>query len=280
MGSSEVAELVSLAGATAVVTGGGGGIGGGTSRLLAAAGATVVLNDIDAELAAVAVADIEAGGGSAIAVVGDIRDAEVVERLHATATEVAEGAVDVLVNNVGDYRPNGRFVETDDEQWEAQYEIQLRHVFRCTRAFLPGMQAVGRGAIVNVSTVEAFRGIPMNTAYSAFNAGISAFTRSLAVEVGRDGVRVNCIAPDMADTLQTPAEAMLRGRDPDLVGSWIPLGRWGQPSDYARAVLFLASDLSSFVTGSTLMVDGGTMAASGWYGRADGRGWTNLPDRP
>ena len=280
MQSSDVAAMVSLAGTTAVVTGGGGGIGGGTSRLFAAAGATVVLNDIDAELAESAVADIEADGGTAVAVVGDIREASTVEELHATATEVAGGAVDVLVNNVGDYRPNGLFAETDEEQWAAQYEIQLHHVFRCTRTFLPAMRERGRGVIINVSTVEAFRGVPHNSAYSAFNAGVSAFTRSLAVEVGRDGIRVNCIAPDMADTLQTPGDSMLRGRDPQLIRSWIPLGRWGQPLDYAKVMLFLAGDLSSFMTGNTLMVDGGTMAASGWYGHASGSGWTNLPDQP
>ena len=280
MQSPQVSALVSLDGATAVVTGGGGGIGGATSRLLASAGAHVVLNELDADRAAVMVADIEAAGGTATAVVGDVREAGVVAEVHDVATDVAGGAIDVLVNNVGDYRPNGRFVDTDDEQWSAQYEIQLRHVFRCTRAFLPAMQERGRGSIVNVSTVEAFRGIPVNTAYSAFNAGVSAFTRSLAVEVGRDGVRVNCVAPDMADTLQTPAESMLRGRDPEMVRSWIPLGRFGRPEDYARVMLFLASDLSSFMTGNTLMVDGGTMAASGWYGRAGGKGWTNLPDRP
>ncbi|SVC64004.1 uncharacterized protein METZ01_LOCUS316858, partial [marine metagenome] len=105
--------MVSLAGTTAVVTGGGAGIGGGTSRLFAAAGATVVVNDIDAELAGAAVADIEAGGGTAVAVVGDIREAPTVEELHTVATEVAGGAIDVLVNNVGDYRPNGLFAETD-----------------------------------------------------------------------------------------------------------------------------------------------------------------------
>ncbi|MEE3251041.1 MAG: SDR family oxidoreductase, partial [Actinomycetota bacterium] len=99
-------------------------------------------------------------------------------------------------------------------------------------------------------------------------------------EVGKDGIRVNCIAPDMADTLQTPGDSMLRGRDPQLIRSWIPLGRWGQPLDYAKVMLFLAGDLSSFMTGNTLMVDGGTMAASGWYGRASGSGWTNLPDQP
>ena len=142
------------------------------------------------------------------------------------------------------------------------------------------MVARGTGAIVNTSTVEAFRACPHNSVYTAFNAGVSAFTRTLAVEVGKDGVRVNAIAPDMADTLQTPAEAMLRGRDPDLIESWIPLGRFGQPADFAKVVLFLASDMSSFVTGQTIMVDGGTFAASGWYGRYKKKGWNHLPDQP
>jgi NAD(P)-dependent dehydrogenase (short-subunit alcohol dehydrogenase family) len=258
----------------AIVTGGGAGIGGGISRLLAAAGATVVLNDIDLEAAAAACRDIEADGGTAITVVGDIRD-------PATVDEVCErGQVDVLVNNVGDYRPNGPFVRTAEGDWAALYAINLEHVFRCTRAVLPTMIDQGSGTIINVSTVEAYRGIPNNAVYSAFNAGVSAFTRSLAVEVARHGIRVNAIAPDMADTPQTPAATMLAGRDPSLVASWIPLGRFGQPDDYAQVVLFLASDQSRFVTGQTIPVDGGTLAASGWYRRASGRGWTNLPDQP
>ena len=84
----------------------------------------------------------------------------------------------------------------------------------------------------------------------------------------------------MADTLQTPADAMLRGRDPELIKSWIPLGRFGLPEDYAEVVLFLASDVSSYVTGHTIPVDGGTLAASGWYGRYQKKGFTNLPDNP
>jgi 2-hydroxycyclohexanecarboxyl-CoA dehydrogenase len=270
----------SFEGKVVVVTGGGAGIGGGISRLLGESGATVVVNDIDADLLDAAVADIAAAGGAAHAVVGDIRDAAVVERLVAEALEVGEGRIDVLVNNVGDYRPNAVFAHSDEEQWAGQYEITLHHVFRCTHAVLPTMRAQRSGAIVNVSTVEAFRGCPRNAVYSAFNAGVAAFTRTLAVEVGRDGIRVNCIAPDMADTLQTPAEVMLRDRDPALVGCWIPVGRFGQPDDYAQVVAFLASDMARFVTGSTIFVDGGTMAASGWSGRADGRGWTNLPDHP
>jgi NAD(P)-dependent dehydrogenase (short-subunit alcohol dehydrogenase family) len=269
-----------LEGKTAVVTGGGGGIGGGISRLFAAAGALVVLNDIDADLARAAANDIDAAGGRAVTVVGDIRDASTVAQLRDAAVDAGGGRVDVLVNNVGDFRPNGLFVKTDEDQWDAQYAITLQHVFRCTHAFLPIMQAQGGGTIVNNSTVEAMRGIPYHAVYSAFNAGIIAFTKSLAVEVGRDGIRVNAIAPDMADTLQTPAAAMLRGRDPELIKCWIPLGRFGLPEDYANVVLFLASDLSSYVTGHTIPVDGGTMAASGWYGRYGKKGFTNLPDNP
>jgi NAD(P)-dependent dehydrogenase (short-subunit alcohol dehydrogenase family) len=116
--------------------------------------------------------------------------------------------------------------------------------------------------------------------YSAFNAGVNAFTRSLAVELGRKGVRVNAIAPDLADTLQTPAEMMLAGRDEALVRNWVPLGRFGQPDDYGDVVVFLASDLSRFVTGHVIPVDGGTLAAGGWYLKRNGPGWTNMPDSP
>ena len=270
-----------LDGRIAVVTGGGAGIGGGVSRVLAGEGAVVVMNDIDASLAAENVARIEAAGGRAVAVIGDIRDKETVERLREVALEVGDGRIDVLVNNVGDFRfGGGLFVNTTEEGWFDQYRITLEHVLRCTHAFLPVMQAQGSGAIINNSTVEAIRGIPYNSIYSAMNAGVIAFTKSLAIEVGRDGVRVNCIAPDMADTLQTPAETMLRGRDPELIGSWIPLGRFGRPDEYGTVVLFLASDLSSYVTGHVIPVDGGTMAASGWYGRYKKKGFTNLPDNP
>lgn len=265
---------------TAVVTGGAAGIGGGISRRLAEAGATVVVNDIDDALLRQCVTEITNSGGTVRPVPGDVRDAATVAAITAAALDAGQGRVDVLVNNVGDYRPSTpSFRKSSEDQWRALYEINLEHVFRMTHALLPTMLDQRGGSIVNVSTVEALRGIPTNAVYSAFNAGIIAFTRSLAVEVAGKGVRVNAIAPDMADTLQTPAASMLRGRDPELVRSWIPLGRFGQPSDYADVVLFLASDQSRFVTGHTIPVDGGTLAASGWHGKADGPGWTNLPDR-
>ncbi|MCF2532774.1 SDR family NAD(P)-dependent oxidoreductase [Yinghuangia soli] len=269
-----------LAGRVAVVTGGGAGIGGGVSRLLAKAGALVVLNDIDAAYAEETAADIAKDGGRAITVVGDIREPETVARLRdAALAATPEGRIDVLVNNVGDYRPSSTFLRSTEEDWQASHAINFEHVLRVTHALLPVMVENGAGSIVNVSTVEALRGIPGCPVYSAYNAAIIAFTKSLAVDVARKGVRVNCIAPDMANTPQTTYEAKLRGRDPQLIGSWVPVGRFGEPEDYANVVLFLASDASSYVTGHLIPVDGGTTAASGWYGKADGRGWTNLPDQ-
>ncbi len=138
----------------------------------------------------------------------------------------------------------------------------------------------GGGAVVNVATVEALRGIPAHAAYSAAKAGVVAFTRSLAVEMGPHAVRINAVAPDLVQTEQTPREAMLRGRDPGLIPTWVPLGRFGNPEDSAEVIAFLASDAARFVTGQVLAVDGGTLAASGWYRRSDGKGWTNMPDRP
>lgn len=263
-----------------VVTGGASGIGGAISLRLAARDDHVVLNDIDAVAADSMRASIEAVGGACTVVPGDITDTNVVARVMAAALG-AVGRVEVLVNNVGDFRPASRTFELSTPvQWQRLYELNLRHVFDVTHAVLPHLADGRTASIVNVSTVEAYRGIPGHAVYSAFNAGVSAFTKSLAVELGPRGVRVNAIAPDLADTAQTPAEAMLRGRDPELIPHWVPLGRFGQPDDYAGVVEFLTSDAARFVTGQTIPVDGGTLSASGWYRRSDGKGWTNMPDQP
>jgi 2-hydroxycyclohexanecarboxyl-CoA dehydrogenase len=269
-----------LSGQVAVVTGGALGIGGGISRRLAAAGVHVVLADINADAAGATRDEIVAAGERCTVVVGDIRDRDVVTAITETALAVADSRVDILVNNVGDFRPAAKtFLHSTEEQWQTLYELNLLHVMRMCHALLPAMVSRHRGAIVNNATVEAFRGIPYAAAYAAFNAGVVAFTRSLAVDVAQHGIRVNAIAPDLADTPQTPAELMLRGRDPELIRTWVPIGRFGRPDDYAAVVEFLASDDARFVTGHTLPVDGGTLAASGWYARADGKGWTNLPTR-
>ena len=263
---------------TVVVTGGALGIGGGISRRFAADGDHVVLIDIDAQAADATAQEIRATGGSVSVLIGDITAHDTVARLGELIAS-DHGHADVLVNNVGDFRPaKSFFAKSPPEQWQRLHELNLWHVFTVTHALLPGMIAAGAGSIINVSTVEAFRGIPGNAVYSAYNAGVSAFTKSLAVELGPSGIRVNAIAPDLADTPQTPAELMLDGRDPALVRSWLPLGRFGTPEDFAGVVSFLASDDAAFITGHTIPVDGGTLAASGWYGKAAGRGWTNRPD--
>ena len=266
----------SLAGRTALVTGGGDGIGGAISRRLAAAGARVVVAEIDSQRGERTLADIEADGGQALLCQGDIRERATVEAIARQALDYGGGVVDILVNNVGDYKPYKLFAVSDEDDWETQYQYNFLHVLRCTRALLPAMLERGRGAIVNVSTVEAFRGIPGTAVYSALKAGLVNFTRSLAVEVGGRGVRVNAVAPDLTHTPQTPMRDW--HPDPSMVRCWVPLGRFADPEEQADAVVFLASEQARFITGQTLCVDGGTSAASGWYRTDPARdNWSNTP---
>jgi len=149
-------------------------------------------------------------------------------------------------------------------------------VLRCTKAFAPGMVERGKGSIISVSTIETLRGIPGNAVYSAFKTAITAFTRSFALEVAPAGVRVNAIAPETTESGQVPVSRWIADEYKDRVPDMIPLGRFGKPDDHAGAALFLASDLSAWMTGVTLPVDGGAIAASGFYRTASGR-WTNTP---
>ena len=266
----------------AVVTGGGGGIGAATARLFAQHGARVVIADIDAERARRTAEEITASGGSALAVVADVRDEDEVATLARTVLD-RYGRVDVLVNNVGHWlRHPGNFVDTDPRLWDDLYRINLHHVFLVTHAFLPAMIDQRGGAIVNVSSVEGLRGYPEDPVYAAFKAAVIHFTRSLAVQVGRDGVRVNGIGPDVTESLQVPYSQWLSAEEQTQWPQWVPVGRMGLPEDQARVILFLASDLSAFVTGHTIPTDGGTGAAGGWFRssrRAD-RDWTNRPVAP
>lgn len=269
-----------LAGRRAVVSGAGAGIGAGIATTFAAHGAVVLVVDRDADAAGEVEAAIRAAGGGARACVLDVTAEGAGASIRAAADELFGGSADLLVNNVGDYRPAGLFVESGEDDWRALYEVNLLHVLRFTRALLPAMLERGAGAIVNVATVEAWRGIPANAVYSAFKAGVVAFTRSLAVEVGGRGVRVNAIAPDVTVTPQTPYDRWVPEEERGRVRSWVPLARFGTPEDHGEVALFLASDASRFVTGQTLPVDGGTLAASGWYKRLSGERWTNRPRDP
>jgi len=264
-----------LAGRVAVVTGGGTGIGGAVARLFASHGAHVEIAEIDAGLADAAVADITGAGGSARAHVLDVRDADAVTTF-AAAVLADHPHVSVLVNNVGDYRPLVRFRASNPDSWRTMYETNFFHVVAVTHAFLESMIAGGGGSIVNVHSVEGLRGYPGDPIYGAMKAAVAKFTTDLAVSMGRHGIRVNGIGPDLT---QTPQVDYLTGyEDHDqLWTSWAPVGRLGWPEDQARVALFLASDLSSFVTGHNIPVDGGTKAGGGWMFSPNEQRFVNRP---
>ena len=263
----------------AVVSGGGAGIGGGISRLFGSHGATVIVAEIDPERAASTVADIEAAGGRAHAHVVDVRERDQVDVL-AERVVADHGRVDVLVNNVGDYLKAMPFGRSDPDHWEALYAINFKHVLLMTHAFLPTMIEHHEGSIINVSSVEGMRGYPADPVYGALKAGVNHFTTCLALEVGRRGIRVNAVGPDLTQTPQVDYHAGLSEEQEKLWEVWAPVGRVGAPDDQADVVLFLASDQSRFVTGHAIPTDGGSLAGGGWYWSPDRRRWVNRPLTP
>jgi NAD(P)-dependent dehydrogenase (short-subunit alcohol dehydrogenase family) len=264
-----------LDGKVAVVTGGGDGIGGAISRLFAEHGALVEIAEIDADRAERTRAAIEAAGGTVRAHVVDVTKMDDVARL-AEAVLSVHGHIDVLINNVGDYRPLVRFQDSTPESWKAMYDINLFHFFAVTHAFLESMVNNGGGSIVNFHSVEGLRGYPGEPVYGAMKAAVAHFTTNLAVLEGRHGIRVNGIGPDLCQTPQVDYLTGFEDAD-DLWPSWAPVGRLGWPEDQARVALFLASDLSGFVTGHNIPVDGGTKAGGGWFYSPTAHRFVNRP---
>lgn len=276
-----LADARLLDGATALVTGGGGGIGEAISLLFASHGARVMVLEIDGGRAAATVAEIRRQGGIAEALVADAT-APAAPAAARRAVEAAFGPLDILVNNVGDYRPrSGEFATSDPANWEGLFQINLGHVMRMTHEFLPGMLERSSGTIINLSSVEGLRGYPPDPVYGSMKAAVVQFTKSLGVQVAARGVRVNGIAPDVTQTLQVPYDAWIPPEQEHLWPSWVPAGRKAMPVDQAMTALYLASDLSRMIPGLTLPVDGGTVAAGGWYLTSGDDGgpvkWTNRP---
>jgi 2-hydroxycyclohexanecarboxyl-CoA dehydrogenase len=271
-----------LTGRVALITGGAMGIGAATAELFARHGAHVVLVDVDEAALGATVDGIRGTGGGADAIVADVRDEAAVRRFAADVL-AAHGRVDVLVNNVGhSVRFVGDFVDGDPGFWDEVYRLNLLHVFTVTHALLPSMIERRSGSIINVSSVEGLRGYPAEPVYGAFKAAVVQFTRCLGVQVGHHGVRVNGVGPDVTETPQVPYSSWLPPEQQALWPLWVPVGRVGLPPDQARVMLFLASDLSAFVTGHTIPTDGGTGAAGGWFRSTSrpGRTWTNRPVNP
>lgn len=245
----------------AIVTGGGAGIGRGIAEAFRAFGARLALFERDQRRAASAARELAAGGADVLALPVDVRDGDAVgDAVRATRRRF--GRIDVLVNNAGGVFA-APFLDTTEKGWDALHRANLKHIYHCCWHVGRSMVDDGGGSIINVVSIEGVRAAPLYATYAAAKAGAINFTKTLALELAPHGVRVNALAPDICVTeglrdLMT-GEALRRAADT------VPLGRLGDPADLAGAAVFLASDLSRYLTGETLHVDGGTHASSGWY---------------
>jgi NAD(P)-dependent dehydrogenase (short-subunit alcohol dehydrogenase family) len=257
-------------GRTVLVTGGGAGIGRAIAEAFAEQGARLVIAENDPDRAA----DARAAFGTR----ADVHDVDVTDRAAVAAMAAAlAGPVDVLVNNVGHFLAAKPFELLADDEIDAILTVNLRSVITVTRAFLPHLRAAAPGAsIINLTSIEGFRGIPNCSIYAAAKAGIAGLTKSLALELGPAGIRINDIAPETTETPQVPVTFMIAAEHRPQIERWIPLGRFGMPSDCAGAALYLASPLAAWVTGTTIHVDGGALAAAGWTRDPKGN-WTIVP---
>jgi len=239
----------------AIITGAGGALGAGIAQGLAEQGAAVVVADINAEKSAAVAKEIQAAGGKALAVTCDIAKKREVDAMVAQAAKTF-GRVDILVNNAAIY-PARPFAEITEEEWDRVFAVNIKGYYLCARAVYPHMQTLGRGRIINISSITFLLGKwDRLLDYVSTKGAIVGFTKALARELGQEGINVNCIAPGAF-----PTDAEKIHPDPAGYNAFVlenqAIKRRGTPQDIAKAVLFFASDLSDFITGQTMAVDGG-----------------------
>jgi NAD(P)-dependent dehydrogenase (short-subunit alcohol dehydrogenase family) len=254
-------QLVSLDGQVAMVTGAASGIGRGIATLLAQMGATVAVLDIDEAGGAQTVSEICQQNGKAVFLRCDVRSAENCARVARTTIETF-GKINILCNNAGVATRKG-VTELREEEWDLVLDVTLKSVYLLSREVIPNMVRSGGGRIINTGSGWSLKGGPKAAAYCAAKAGVFNLTRSMAIDYGKDNIRVNCVCPGDVDTPMLHSECAQLGEE--LSGFMKeaanrPLQRIGTPDDVAKAVLFLASDMSNWVTGACLVIDGGGLA--------------------
>ena len=249
-----------LHGKVAIVTGGASGIGAATCRLFAREGARgVVIADVNEAAGTILEADIRRDGGNATFRPLDVtQEAQWIETIDAVVSRY--GRLDILVNNAGRSQPARPTVEqTTEEAWDLLFAVHAKGAFLGTKHAIPAMRRGGGGSVINVISIYALVGSPLGTAYSASKGAARAFTRTTAVQYAPEGIRVNAVFPGFVETPMTRevhAQPGVREERTALT----PLGRLAMPEDIAWGILYLASDESSYVTGSELVIDGGMTA--------------------
>ncbi|OIU87496.1 SDR family NAD(P)-dependent oxidoreductase [Microbacterium sp. AR7-10] len=245
----------------AIVTGGAGGIGRATSLAFAAEGASVAVVDLNAQAAEAVAQEIRAAGGTAVAIAADVSNEDDIVRVVETAKESFDG-IDVVFNNAGIIRRTTA-VETTVEEWDRVFGVNVRAIFLMCKHVVPIMKANGGGSIVNTGSGWGLKGGGQAISYCASKGAVVNMTRALAIDHGPDGIRVNSVNPGDVDTGMLRDEARQLGQDQTgflAEAAERPLNRMGQPSEIAAAVVWLASDEASYVTGAALVVDGGGIA--------------------
>ncbi|WP_223596621.1 SDR family NAD(P)-dependent oxidoreductase [Neobacillus bataviensis] len=244
-----------LLGKAAIVTGGGGGIGRSTAILFAKEGAKVAVADIDSLLGEETVSLIKEAGGEAIFVKTDVSDSDQIKDLINITTN-AFGGLHIMFNNAGIGNSEVRSVEISEEEWDRVVDINLKGVFLGIKYAVPELIKAGGGAIINTSSLLGLKGQKYMAPYNASKAGVVVLTQNAALEYGKYNIRVNAIAPGVIDTKIIDNWKQNERKWP-IISKANALRRIGTPDEVAKAVLFLASDEASFVTGTTLSVDGG-----------------------
>jgi len=252
--------MTRLEGKTAIITGAGRGIGFAGAQAFAREGAKVVIAEIDEELGRNAEAKLRAAGGEATFVQADCSDSASVQALMAR-TDQLYGGLQVLYNNASVFlgREDGPVTELAEATWTKVLSINLNSIFLCCKYGMPLLARSGGGAVINTGSSASVMGIPGCDAYTATKGATVALTRSMAVEYGKQGIRVNCICPAGIATEMVKASSL---NDPDFDAEYFfkraPLGRLGEPEEVANLAVFLASDEASYITGAILRADGGT----------------------